>query len=116
MVGENEKLTMKSKIDFSRLPPCKGNLIPNISRVNYRLSTYKNADKNILFCPKSYDPNQGWEKNEQGVLEPIWCCGPILPPSLIDLLKETVEEVDNQELEHVDEIDYDEFFADDDDL
>ena len=41
MVGENEELTTKSKVDLSRLPPCRDNLIPHIARVNYRLANYK---------------------------------------------------------------------------
>ncbi|XP_068234763.1 uncharacterized protein [Palaemon carinicauda] len=30
MVGEDEQLTTKSKIDLSHLPPCRDNLIPHI--------------------------------------------------------------------------------------
>ena len=40
MVGEDEKLTTKSKIDLSRLPPCRNNLLPHINRVNHRLAAY----------------------------------------------------------------------------
>ena len=35
MVGEDERLTTKSKVDLARLPPCKNNLIPHVGRVNY---------------------------------------------------------------------------------
>ena len=89
MVGEDEKLTTKSKVDLSRLPPCRDNLVPHINRVNHRLATYKQADKPIFWSPKPYDPGQGWQKTEEGILEPVWSSGPILPPSLIDLLEKT---------------------------
>jgi hypothetical protein len=37
MVGEDEKLTTKSKVDLGRLPPCKNNLMPHVGRVDNRL-------------------------------------------------------------------------------
>ena len=42
----------------------------------------------------------------------MWSCGPILPPSLIDLVEKTVEEVEEEE-EEEEEIDYDEVLNDD---
>ena len=47
-------------------------------------------------------------------MEPTWACGPILQPSLVDLLEKTIQEVENQN-EHEDEaeIDYNEIFGDD---
>ena len=98
MVGEDEQLTTKSKVDLSRLPPCRDNLIPHIGRVNHRLAHYKRADKATFLCPKPYDPGQGWEKTEEGILEPVWSSGAILPPSLVDLLEQTVEEVEAGEV------------------
>ena len=44
-----------------------------------------------------------------------WSCGPILPPSLIDLREKTAEEVEEDEDEEEEqEVDYDEFLNDDD--
>lgn len=115
MVGVDEQLTTKSKVELSRLPPCRDNLIPHIDRVNHRLAIYKRADKPMFRCPKPYDRGQGWEKNEKGILEPLWSCGPILPPSLIDLLQKTVEEMEEDDDEEQEqEIDYDELLDDDD--
>ena len=94
------------------LPPCRDNLVPHIERVNHRLANYKRADKPLFWRPKPYDPGQGWEKTEEGILEPVWSCGPILPPSLIDLLEKTAEEVEEGEEEEEHEIDYDELFDD----
>ena len=93
MVGENEDLTTKSKVDLSRLPPCRDSLVPHIGRVNYRLANYKRAHQAIFWRPRPYDPGHGWEKTEEGILEPVWSCGPVLPPSLVDLLEKAAEEV-----------------------
>jgi len=112
MVGEDELLTTKSRVDLSRLPPCRDNLVPHICRVNHRLANYKRADKPIFWHPNPYDPKQGWEKTEEGILEPVWSNGPILPPSLIDLLEKTAEEMEDED-EEEQEIDYDDLNDDD---
>jgi len=99
-------------VDFSRLPPCRDSLIPHIARVNYRLANYKRAHNAIFLRPNPYDPGQGWEKTEEGVLEPLWSCGPVLLPSLIDLLEKTAEEVKEvAEEEEEQEIDYEELLS-----
>ena len=56
MVGEDEELTPKTKVDLSRLPPYRDSLVPHIYRVNHRLAHYKRADKATFFSPKPYDP------------------------------------------------------------
>ena len=48
MIGEDETLHNKSKVDLSRLPPCKDSLYPHIQRVNYRLACYKRAFEPIF--------------------------------------------------------------------
>ena len=53
LVGEDELLTTKSRVDLSQLPPCRDNLIPHISRVNHRLANYKRVDKTIIHSPKT---------------------------------------------------------------
>ena len=96
MVGEDTKLSTKSDVDLARLPPCQDSLIPHIQHVNYRMACYKRAHQPIFSRPKPYDAGQGWEKTGQGILEPVWSCGPILPSSLTDLL-ETVDSEDEEE-------------------
>ena len=118
MVGEDEQLTTKSKVDLSHLPPCRDNLIPHIQRVNHRLAIYKQAHVPIFWSPKPYDPGQGWKINVDGVLEPVWSCGPILPSTLIDLIEKTAEETEqcdeDIDREHTDqESDNEELFSDD---
>ena len=67
MVGEDVQLTTKSKIDLSELPPCRGNLIPHIRRVNHLLAVYKQAYILIFSSPKPQELEQGWESNEECV-------------------------------------------------
>ena len=45
-------------------------------------------------------------------MEPMWSCGPILPSSLVDLVEETVEEIDCEEEDEIDldDFDFDEAF------
>ena len=110
MVGEDEKLTSKSRVDLSRLPPCRDNPVPHIYRVNHRIAPYKRADKAIFCSPTILD-----KAGRRRTRAPWSKCGHlvILLPSLIDLLEKTLEEVEKEE-EHADqEIDYDEIHNDD---
>ena len=43
MVGDGDTITRTSKVDLSRLPPCKQSLIPHIRRANYRVAQWKLA-------------------------------------------------------------------------
>ena len=66
--------------------------------------------------PSPYNDQQGWERLEDGTLEPLWSTGPILPPSLIDIVERTTVETENDadnETE-IQEIDYSELFEEDD--
>ncbi|KAK7102311.1 hypothetical protein V1264_020548 [Littorina saxatilis] len=115
MVGDNEKLTSKCKVDLARMPPCQSALMPHIQRVNHRVALYKRAHEGIQERPKPYDQGQGWTKNADGVLEPVWCLKPILPVSLIDLLADGgCEEEDDEEEDE--EVDFDAFAESDDEF
>ncbi|XP_046336920.2 uncharacterized protein LOC124118725 [Haliotis rufescens] len=115
MVGEDKKLTSKSKVDLARLPPCQSALEPHIQRVNHRVALYKRADQPFVEKPKPYEEQQGWMRTDQGVLEPMWSNGPVLPTSLVDLLdagdregdEHVVDEDDdeNDEFDSLDESD-----------
>ena len=100
--GRDVKLTKKSKVDLSRIPPCLNSLIPHIQCVNHRLACYKRAHEPTFRKPEPYDDNQGWEKADNGFLEPIWPNGNILPPSLIDLLEKTVSDNEESDEEDID--------------
>lgn len=71
----------------------------------------------------------GWEKMvDEGVLEPVWSVGPILPPSLIEVLaqkaeSEEQEALDEEDGEHnaeeeeleMEDINFKDLFSDDED-
>ncbi|XP_074605770.1 uncharacterized protein LOC141858830 [Acropora palmata] len=105
MVGEDARLTAKTKVDLSRLPPCRDSLVPHIQIVNHRL-----ACQAIFWRPKPHEPGQGWQKNESGSLEPIWSSSPILPPSLVDLIEPSSEEESDAEEETDQELDLSDVF------
>ena len=52
-----------------------------------------------------------WIRTEDGVLEPMWPCGPVLPNSLVDFLYtgDREEEEEEEEEENQDEFDFDDF-------
>ena len=120
MVGEDERLTSKSKIDLGRLPPwspCYSALKPNIQRVNHRVALYKRAAQAIIEKPKPFEQDQGWTMTDDGILEPNWCCGKVLPAALVDILVSPVDENnDDEEEEGEEEFDYEYFDSDEDDL
>lgn len=115
MVGDGEKMSTKSKIDLSRLPPCKANLVPHIQRVNHRLAIYKRAHIPVFWRPNPYDSGQGWEKTDEGFLEPIWSSDPILPPSLIELIESTDDEDLDEDEGEDEDLDYDDLFDEEED-
>jgi len=112
MVGEDEILHSKSKIDLARIPPCLDYLIPHSQRCNHRLACHKRATQSIVEKPKPYDTYQGWCKVEGGSLESVWTKGPVLPLTLIDLLDSGDWDDEDDEDES---IDYEDIFDDEDD-
>ena len=109
MVGSDESLTLKSKIELHRLPPCKDNLIQHIKRVNHRLCILKGADEPILECPKPYDEGQDWLNGEKFV-EPKWSDGPVLPATLTELVGNIMNNFDDVE----ENSDFEDMLSDDD--
>lgn len=95
MVGDEETLTNKSKVDFARIPPCFISLVPHIQRVNHRVAHYKRASQPNFTGPEPHEQGQGWEKTGKGLLEPVWSLGPIFPPTMIDMVAMNyVEDID----------------------
>ena len=97
MVGEDSTLNAKSRVDMVRLPPCQDSLIPHIQRVNHRVACYRRAAQPMFDRPKPYEEGQGWQRTDEGVIEPVWSVGPILPPSLLDLLATAVTDNGNHQ-------------------
>mgnify|MGYP007015604584 CR=1 FL=1 len=64
-----------------------------------------------------YDDQQGWEKTAEGQLEPKWAWGPVLPPSLIELLeRDNNADGDDAEFEEVNQSVYYDGDSNDDDI
>ena len=93
MVGEDDKLTRKSKVESSRLPPCANSLLPHVDRVYHRVAILKRFHVPLYKAPKPYD-GQGWIK-EGDLFKPMWSYGLIFPPSLIDILEANESEDDD---------------------
>ncbi len=121
MVGDDEKLTTKSKVDLAQIPPCQDSLIPHVQLVNYRVACYKRTHLPTYQRPQPYDIGYVWEKSAAGIVEPLWSCGLILPASLTDVLEklDCDEEVEalNVDDKGYSPLDYDDMFQslDDDD-
>ena len=109
MAGEDKPLSADSKVDLTRLPPCKALLLPHVQRVNYRLYCYKKANISIFEWPEPYNNKQGWVQ-ENTIIEPLWTKGIILLQSVVDMLDSSRDDEEQDELENL--TDYDD---DDDD-
>ena len=48
IMGEDEKLTSKTKVDLVRLPSFHSALKPHLQRLNHRVALYKRANESIL--------------------------------------------------------------------
>ena len=81
--GSTDNLTKKSKVDLSKLPPCKSSFKPHVDRSNYKCILNKSSH---IAKPELPSPT-GWRAVED-FLEPVWSEGPILPASLVDLITE----------------------------
>ena len=75
---------------------------------------YKKAHVPIFSKPNPDDNDQGWKKNDNGFLEPIWSNGNILPPSLIDLLEKGVSDNEESDEEDIDDDSLLEYLDEDD--
>ena len=93
MVGEDDELTRKLKVKFSRLPPCANSLLPHVDRVNHMVAIFKRSHVPLYEATKPYD-GQGWVK-EGDLFEPTWSYGLIFPPSVIDIFEANENEDDD---------------------
>ena len=57
------------------------------------------TNESILEKLKPYDDGQGWKRTDDGVLESMWSCGPVLPNSLFDILDTSGREEEDEEEE-----------------
>ena len=80
-VGDGHELNSKPKEELNCLRSCMDNLVPHVQRVNHCMDHYKRASTPSFDSPSPYDVNEVREKNEEGLLKPVWSVGP-LPPRL----------------------------------
>ena len=59
MVGDDDRITSKSKVDLAQLPPCQSALIPHIQRVHHRVALYKRVKHPHFPRLLPYDESQG---------------------------------------------------------
>ena len=106
----NSKLDPSKAIDLASLPPCGKTLLQHIRRSNLQSGVWRRALENFLEVPDV--TNHGWVVVD-GILEPLWCEGDLLPDELVDLLEEnnnseSEEEESANECDVDDDSDYDE--------
>ena len=92
MVGEDERLTSKSMIDLG----AHLRATPLYQLVNHRVALFHCAAQAIIEKPKPFEQDQGWMITDDGILEPNWCCGKVLPAALVDRLVSTVDEKNDE--------------------
>ena len=86
---DGKPTTAMRNVDMGTLPPCRKCLIQHVRRVNYQVSIWKSshiAEPNI---PVPSD-RHGWTW-VNGVLEPLWIDGQVLPQRLADILQDTID-------------------------
>ena len=64
----------------------KRSLYPHIRRVNYQVARLKRSHIKVPVIPFPA-PDHGWVTSDDGVLEPEWTEGDILPQELVDIVK-----------------------------
>ena len=76
-----------------------------------RTACYKRANTPIFEKPKPHDQDQGWVIDDEGIIQPKWTNGPVLPQSLIDLMADHSETEEDEDVDievEVDEYDIEE--------
>jgi len=107
--GNTTAINKVKKVDLSRIPPCKRSLTPHCNRVNYRVAQWKLAHEPKPNIEKPTEKH-GWTK-ENGLLEPLWSDGPVLPSSLHEVLESKESEPEDadqteEDIATLDESDY----------
>jgi len=89
--GNTQDLKSVKKVDLGKCPPCRRSLNPHSRRANYRVAQWKRSHIVSPDIPLP-SPQHGWVW-ENGLLEPVWSDGPVLPESLYDIVTSTTNEL-----------------------
>ena len=109
MFGEKEALTMRSKVDLSKLPHCKDNLVPHIHRVNHCIAHFKRADQRSFLAPQANRSGTRMMEDQERTNMLLQTYSPrtnmllqtYSPPSLVDSVEEKpAAEIDEDDPDH----------------
>ena len=103
MVGEDEALTARPKVDLSRLTLYHDSFFTHIQRCNHCLACYKRAALPMFECLKPFE-DQGLKMSKEIYRESLRSKGSVLLASVVDILD--CADIDAEE-EGIDEIDID---------
>ena len=104
------------KFETALIPPPKTSLLEHCKRVNFEVGKWKRSHIQYPFIPSPFADN-GWRQEENGILQPVWYQGDMLPQSIINELSSDTEIDDTEEDEEaeeditVDNVDYSDFIA-----
>ena len=132
IVGEYNQQTIKSKIENTIEDILNHTYILGVgcsaqfcsynqrSYLFFRVATCKRVSEPIYWIPKPWEENQGWVKNDNGVLELAWSLRTVLSQSLMNILETTADDLEERNEENTtdkdEEMDFEEMFEEDVDI
>ena len=111
--SDDGKLDASLNIDIARLPPCLQCLEKHIRRVNFQVAIWRRAHVAEYDVP---DPTNGhgWIL-QNGLIQPLWTSGDVLPIQLEPVLERVVEHTPDTDDEDDEEEGYDDIISEIDD-
>ena len=88
-------------MDMGTLPPYRKCQIQHVRRINYQLSIWKNSHIAQPSIPVPSERHGTTRVN--GVLEPLWIEGQVLPQRLADILMDTIDDDSTEKEEEEDD-------------
>lgn len=94
---DGKPATAMRNMDMGTLPPCRKCLVQHVRRVNYQVAVWKSSHIAKPNIPQASE-RHGWTRVD-GVLEPLWIEGQVLPQRLADILQDTMDVNSDEEEE-----------------
>ena len=95
LCSKDDIITPSKNVDMATLPPCRRSLVQHIKRVNYQVAIWKRAHVPEPDLPGA-TMGHGWTLVD-GILEPLWYEGEILPQQLTDIANPRHSEASDDE-------------------